>query len=236
MLLRSNLLSSSAACTAPQALTPFSPTRDTTSLYPADAFQTIPAAGTRGSARLSRASAGGNQGRGGEAEGRQRQGSSRSQGTLAVAERSASWSQLREQKLQQQKNRMLRNELEQCTFKPDVGTATASSSFDVVVRCTHWKEQRESRLQAAVQRELRQAALETSSARQHVNRCTSNGAYDAGWAGGEPRFMAPTVAARERIAIATLPHAAAWEDSNAVFAQQRNDALPEWAAPRAQPA
>ena len=131
---------------------------------------------------------------------------------------------------------MLRNELEQCTFKPDVGTATASSSFDVVVRCTHWKEQRESRLQAAVQRELRQAALETSAARQNVNRCSSNGAYDAGWAGGEPRFMAPTVAARERIAIATLPHAAAWEDSNAVFAQQRNDALPEWAAPRAQPA
>ena len=240
------------------AQAPFSPERSTAAsggmralARACDAFSTLPGTGAAPpSARLSRGGSTPRQppGTGTDAKGRGTpRGTPRGCDTAAVvgvAERSATWQQLRDQKRLQQEHRQRRSESDLCPFKPVVAnTARAhSSSVSVVERCQRWQEVREKRLQAAVARDLVAIAQEPQAAiAERAAECRRSSLYAPprscspahAWAGGEPRFMAPTIAANERIAIATLPYSVAWEDSNAQFARQRELELPEWAAPRA---
>lgn len=225
-------------CAAPQTQRPFSPVRSSARLYEAGAFRTVPASDASPSsssmARLTRSARPSHGSRDGKppSRGASRPSSGQSS-AVAVAERSAVWNQLREQKVLQHKARLLRSEEALCPFKPAVERAAAASSHDVVSRCKHWQEQRERRLRAAIQREMQQVALETSQARpttHHRGPASSPGVDYAGWAGAEPRFMAPTVAAREREALAIIP--SAWEHQ--LPPEHADVPLPEWAAPRAQ--
>lgn len=158
-------------------------------------------------------------------------GSTELDSTLLVAERNASWAQLRERRLQQQAAQRHHLERQQCPFAPVTSGATylaasgGGSSLDVVARSTVWQHTRDARLQAA---RAAQSAAEVAANHQAIlNRPLA--VVDVALLAAEPGFMAPTVSASHRIQPAPLidrPPPVPTDKDGCHFQ------LPEWAAPR----
>jgi hypothetical protein len=156
----------------------------------------------------------------------------------AVAERSATWAQAREQRVMELANRQRKSERDECTFKPAVhggdylaAVGASMSSLDVVERGRVWQAAREMRLESARNADLSlQMGGGQCSSPQRTPLSPSRMPH--AYRGGEPRFMAPTTSARERVAD-TLPVKAAYA-YDYVGGEVLSGSLPvpEWAAPR----
>ena len=209
----------------------------------------------------------------------------------SVAERSATWAQLKEHRRLQLVNRQRQIEDAQCTFRPasarraadrgraavgrhgssSVATERRGSVADVQARTVAWKAEREVRLEAAREEQFRRLSMPLSARRASQPPPPQSRAHaEYAWAapgfvrsgdqwvseenreptsaapmvdvsdpshllGGEPRFMAPTANARERLSCACADVSSAWTSALSVAPDSGSPfdcAAVWWGAPR----